>query len=273
MCARLFWRILAQVCTHQILSGVDKWLHIEQIPEVWSHEQDLKRMCMVHLEEKSTLWESWIKQNQNIRMTQLIWSSTESDTSQLRNSRHEPSLQIFWCLMLKFQITWTSKTGSHHHAFMHLPPSLFSKICCSIVQLVPEKSQDENFDKETHLDWPHWACAVAASSKGNESSNSWDIEKALKYWRKIRKCHILHLIHISYMMISSIWLIDDWYHVSLDEKNHWRPLIPSLPEAWPEQEVCMPGLPSMIPIPYASTSKGYEYQVYNMVRVSSMIQL
>lgn len=62
MFARLFWRILAQVCTHQILSGVDKWLHIEQIPEVWSHEQDLKRMCMVHLEEKSTLWESRIKQ-------------------------------------------------------------------------------------------------------------------------------------------------------------------------------------------------------------------
>lgn len=153
---------------------------------------------------------------------------------------------------------------------MHLPPSLFSKICCSIVQLVPEKSQDYNFDKETHLDWPHWACAVAASSKGNESSNSWDIEKALKYWRKIRNCHILHLIHISYMMISSIWLIDDWYHVSLDEKNHWRSLIPSLPEAWPEQEVCMPGLPSMIPIPYNSTSKGYEYQVYSVVWIWSV---
>lgn len=84
----------------------------------FDHMNKTSKECVWYICRKSRHFENHgLNKNQNIRMTQLIWSSTESDTSQLRNSRHEPSLQIFWCLMLKFQITWTSKTGSHHHAF------------------------------------------------------------------------------------------------------------------------------------------------------------
>ncbi len=132
-------------------------------------------------------------------MTQLIWSSTESDTSQLRNSRHEPSLP------------WTSKTSIHHHAFA---PQPFLEDMLFDCPIGTWEISGWKFWKRNSLDWPHWACAVAASSKGNESSNFWDIAKVLKHWRKIRKCHKFHLIHLIYAWF--IWLIDDWYHVSLD---------------------------------------------------------
>ena len=85
----------------------------------FGHMNKTSKDCVWYIWRKSPHFENQgLNKNQNIRMTQLIWTSTETDTSQLRNSRHEPPLQIVWCLMLKFfQITWTSKTGSHHHAF------------------------------------------------------------------------------------------------------------------------------------------------------------